>query len=290
MSVIQLRHLAVLLYPGLLSGVISASTATGTLRLVSERPGSVVFVNEIKHGTTDDQGLLELKIKPGSYGVRVRTVGYVDWRSRAVVAANRVLTLRVTQRATSDEAELHYQKGDDLRGKGQHSQAVEEYTKVLLLRSAFPAARIGLARSLIALQRFDEAENQIIRANRIPGRVLVEAQTVLANMRRAQGLIDEAIIEYKKALRLARGLSPEAHIGLALAFEDAGRIADAIPEFRAGIAQDMDTEPILYYLLGSALEKLARNQEAVEAYRSYIRLAPEGQYASAVESMIERLK
>jgi predicted TPR repeat methyltransferase len=52
----------------------------------------------------------------------------------------------------------------------------------------------------------------------------------------------------------------------------------------------MDTEPILYYQLAEILEKAGRNKEAIEAYRNYLRLDPEGEYASAVESIIERLK
>ena len=113
---------------------------------------------------------------------------------------------------------------------------------------------------------------------------------MLANLRRYQGLTDEAIIEYKKALQSARGASPEAHIGLAIALEQAGMADDAIREYRIGIEQDMDTEPILYFLLGSALEKHHRDKEAIEAYATYLRLDPEGQYASAVESIIARLK
>jgi tetratricopeptide (TPR) repeat protein len=109
-------------------------------------------------------------------------------------------------------------------------------------------------------------------------------------MRRSQGLIDEAIVEYRRALRAARGISPEAHIGLAIALEEAGEMEEATKEYRAGIAQDMDTEPILYYLLGSALEKERRNKEAIEAYGHYLRLDPEGQYASAIQSLIDRLK
>lgn len=286
----RLRCLSSFLYLTLLPAVLSGAPGTGTLKIVSGHVGSVVFINEIRHGTTNDQGILQLQIKVGSYSVRVRSVGYVDWRGRVVVTPDTIDTLKVTQRPTQHKADLHYQRGDDFRDKGKHSQAVEEYTAALTLRSPLTGAYIGLARSLIALQRFDEAEAQLTRAIKTAGLHLVEAQTVLANMRRSQGLIDEAITEYKKALRLARGVSPEAHIGLALALEDAGRIDDAIPEFRAGIAQDMDTEPILYYLLGSALEKQGRNKEAIEAYRSYLKLAPEGQYASAVESMIERLK
>lgn len=263
---------------------------TGTLKVVSGHSGSVVFVNEIRHGTTGDEGVLELQIKAGSYSVRVRTVGYVDWRGAAVIRSGATSILRVSQRPTRDEAVLSYQRGDELRDKGRHTEAVEQYSAALTRQPGLAEAGIGIARSLVSLQRFDEAEEALTAALKKGGRRRVEAQTVFGNMRRAQGLIDEAIAEYRKALRLARGISPEAHIGLALALQDAGRMDEAIPEFRLGIAQDMDTEPILYYLLGSALEKEGRNRHAIDAYRHYLRLAPDGQYSSAVESMIERLK
>ena len=125
----------------------------------------------------------------------------------------------------------------------------------------------------------------------------MEAQTVLANLRRSQGLVEESIVEYRKALRLARGDSFETHIGLAIALSELNesrndsRLIDEIArEYRIGITQDMETEPILYYQLGEILEKANRNKEAIEAYRNYLRLDPEGEYASAAESIIERLK
>jgi len=61
-------------------------------------------------------------------------------------------------------------------------------------------------------------------------------------------------------------------------------------EYRVGILQDMETEPVLYYQLGEILEKAGRNKEAIAAYRNYLRLDPEGEYASAAESVIEQLK
>ena len=154
-----------------------------------------------------------------------------------------------------------------------------------------------MARSLIGLQDFQEAEKQVQAAIRLAGPTLVEAQTVLANLRRNQGLVDESIVEYRKALRMARGNSFEAHIGLAIALNETvdaqsnSRLIDEIArEYRVGIAQDMETEPILYYQLGEILEKANRAREAIEAYRNYLRLDPEGEYASAAESVIDRLK
>jgi tetratricopeptide (TPR) repeat protein len=263
----------------------------GGLKVVTGQAGSAVFINEVRHGATSDSGSLELsRIKAGSYWVRVRTVGYEDWRGRVVVAASATKTLKVTQRPATDQALIHYQRGDQLRDRLKHREAVQEYGKALELKPAFPQARIALTRSLIALQLFREAEEQIEKAIKQHHAPYPEAHTVLANLRRQQGLIDEAIAEYGRALRLARGISPEAHIGLAIALNESGDIEQAIKEYRVGIAQDMDTEPILYYQLGSILEKADRKKEAIEAYRNYLKLAPDGELASAVESLIEMLK
>jgi Tfp pilus assembly protein PilF len=263
---------------------------TGALKVITGRADSVVFINNVRHGVTTDKGELDLPhVIAGSYPVRVRTSGYADWNGRVVVAAGLSQTLKATQQQTSDEPTLRYQKAEALRDKGKNKEAVEEYRQALSLRS-FSEARIGMTRSLIALQEFQEAEKQIQAAIKTAGGSLVEAQTVLANLRRHQGLGDESIVEYRKALRLARGNSFEAHIGLAIALNEQGSVDEAIREYRIGIIQDMETEPILYYQLAEILENAHRNKEAIEAYRNYLRLDPEGEYASAVESIIERLK
>ncbi|HEY7912713.1 MAG TPA: tetratricopeptide repeat protein, partial [Blastocatellia bacterium] len=107
---------------------------------------------------------------------------------------------------------------------------------------------------------------------------------------RNQGLVEEAIEEYKKALRLARNASPEAHIGLGIAYRESNELSEAIKAYYAGLAQDMDTEPILYYHLAEMLESQQRNKEAIAAYENYIRLDPEGEFATAAQSIIDRLK
>jgi Tfp pilus assembly protein PilF len=267
-----------------------AASGEGSLKVITGHAGSVVFINNIRHGTTSDKGEVDLRhVRVGSFPVRIRTAGYVDWRGSVTVRPEGDRSLNVNQTPTSDEALLHYQKAEDLRDRAKNDDAVKEYQQALAARRDFPEAEIGMARSLITLQKFDQAEKQLAAASHA-GPHQPEAQTVLANLRRYQGLVDESIVEYRKALRLAAGVSAEAHVGLAIALEESGKTEEAIKEYRAGIAQDMDTEPILYYLLGSLLEKHNRNKEAIDAYREYLRLDPEGQYASAVESMIEKLK
>jgi len=274
------------------------ANATGALKVITGHSESVVFINSIRHGATNDKGELDLPhVFAGAFPIRVRTVGYADWNGSVVIPASGSRTLRVAQQPTTDETTLHHQRGESLRDKGKNRDAVEELKQATALRSAFPEARIAMARSLIALQDFREAEKQIQTAMKFGARTQIEAQTVLANLRRAQGLVDESIVEYRKAIRLAQGNAFEAHIGLAIALNELSqsrsdqRLIDEIAkEYRIGIIQDMETEPILYYQLGEILEKANRAKEAIEAYRSYLRLDPEGEYASAVESIIGRLK
>ena len=270
------------------------SQATGALKVITGQAGSVVFINNVRHGATNDKGELDLpRVRAGSYPVRVRTVAYEDWHGSVVIAAGSSRTLKITQLREKDHAILLYQNGDALRDKGENKEAVENYKSALTMQPNFAEARLAMLRSLIALQDFQEAEKQMPAALKTTGRALAEAQTVLANLRRHQGLVEESIVEYRKAIRLAQGNSFEAHIGLAIALNEMSdpKLIDEIArEYRTGIIQDMETEPVLYYQLGEILEKAGRNKEAIAAYRNYLRLDPEGEYASAAESIIERLK
>jgi len=268
----------------------AATASTGALKVITGQAGSVVFINNVRHGVTNDKGELELpRVLAGSYPVRVRTVGFVDGNGSVIVSARGNKTLRITQQATTDEATLHYQRGDALRDKGRNKDAIEEYKLALALKNS-AEVRIAMARTFTTLQDFQEAEKHVQAAIKLGGRTMAEAQTVLANLRRHQGLVEESILEYRKALRLAHGNSFEAHIGLAIALNEQEKVDEAVREYRIGIIQDMETEPILYYQLGEILEKAKRNAEAIEAYRNYVRLDPEGEFASAAQSIIEQLK
>jgi tetratricopeptide (TPR) repeat protein len=226
----------------------------------------------------------------GAFPVRVRSTGFSDWQGRVIIKAKASSILKVTQKATTDEALLHYQRGEALRDKGKNADAAKEFKQALALRPVFAEARIALARSSISLQDYQEAEKQLELAEKNYARPFAEAHTVAGFLRRQQGLLDESIEAYRKALRIAAGNSFEAHIGLAIALNEAGETDEAVREYRIGILQDMETEPILYYQLGEILERAERRKEAIEAYSKYIQLDPEGELAGAAESVIEQLK
>ena len=101
---------------------------------------------------------------------------------------------------------------------------------------------------------------------------------------------DEAIRSFRRAIREGRGFQPEAHTGLALVYEDQGKYDDAVSEFRSAIQQLSDSEPLLYQLLGSVYEKQEKFKEAVAAYETYLKLAPDGNLAPAVRSIIDQLR
>jgi Tfp pilus assembly protein PilF len=272
-------------------GALTPGRSYGSLKVTTGQPGSVIFLNNIRHGVTGDNGTAEIKrVWTGAFPVRVRSTGFSDWHGKVIIKANTGSVLKVTQTPTTDEALLHYQRGEALRDKAKNADAAKEFKQALALRAVFPEARIALARSSISLQDYQEAEKQIELAEKNYGRPFAEAHTVAGFLRRQQGLLDEAIEAYRKALRIAAGNSFEAHIGLAIALNEAGETADAVKEYRIGILQDMETEPILYYQLGEILERAERTKEAIEAYSKYVQLDPEGELAGAAESVIEQLK
>lgn len=267
------------------------SVGTGSLTVTTGLPDSVVWINNVRHGNTDGSGKLTLThVRAGGFPVRVRTLGFEDWHGRVLIRAGSAHQLKVDQKPTTNPALIHLEKGDQFRDQAKNDEAVKEYKLAIEADSSLDDARIGMARCLITLQDFETAENQLQAVLKSPRGSKAEAQTVLANLRRNQGLVDESIEAYRRSLRLANNVSPEAHVGLAIALEEKNDLNNAVREYRIGISQDMDTEPILYYLLGNALEKQEKTDDAIAAYRDYLRLDPQGQYSSPVQSMIDRLK
>ncbi|HEX3559135.1 MAG TPA: carboxypeptidase regulatory-like domain-containing protein [Pyrinomonadaceae bacterium] len=265
----------------------ATTTPSGRVLNVSTQPAAIVWVDEVRRGTTDAGGKLQLKLTPGRHTLRVRANGFAE-RTLALLPTQRG-AFSVVLTKTNDGAELAFQQAEDARDKGNAQQAVELYRQALKLRPHFAAAHLGLARALESGEDFDGALEEV-RAARSERPVYAEASAVEGRLLRSQADTDGALAAYQRALREARGFQPEAYTGMGIVYEDKGRYEEAVASFRKAIAQLSDTEPVLYELLGRDLEKLERWKEAVAAYEKYLALAPTGAHASAINSIIDQLR
>src|SRR5262249_715753 len=106
------------------------------------------------------------------------------------------------------------------------------------------------------------------------------ARNGLATALRKIGRLDEAILEYREALRLKKD-NPQIHTNLALALADRGIWDEAIAEYREALASKQPFPPrdgahcgiaSVHRGLGDALRATGRLDEAIHEYREAIRL------------------
>jgi tetratricopeptide (TPR) repeat protein len=258
---------------------------------ITSEPNAVVWVDDVRRGTTDTAGGVEISnVSTGRHTVRVRALGFRE-ASLPLLAGKRSLTVKLIK--SRDQAELTFQRAEEAREKARDGAARQEaaglYRDALKLRSAYPAAHLGLARVLLDLNDYQAALNEIELARRSRP-VYPEASAVEGRINREAAFTDDAIQSFRRAIREARGFQPEAHVGLARVLEDQGKYEEAIVEFRKALDQLSDSEPVIYQLLGAAYEKQQKFKEAVTAYEKYLALAPNGSLAPAIRSIIEQLR
>jgi tetratricopeptide (TPR) repeat protein len=257
---------------------------------IATEPNAIVWIDDIRRGTTDASGKLALpKVSPGRHSVRVRANGFKE-TTTALLPGRRTLAVKLV--TTTDEAELTFQQAETARENARDDPArqkvVSLYRETLKLRPAFPAAHVGLARILMDLNEFKEAHAEIDAARR--SRPNAEASAVEGRIFREEAFRDEAIRSFRRAIREAGGVQPEAYVGIARVLEDKGQFAEAIVEYRKALVQLSESEPVIYQMLGAAYERLEKPKEAVTAYEKYLQLAPNGSYAAAIRSILEQLK
>jgi len=271
----------------------NAATAqeTGAAFTVITEPNAIVWIDDVRRGAADASGKLTLTggIR-GRHMLRVRAAGYKE-QSLPLLAARHDIVVKLVR--TTDEAELAFQQAEAAREQAKdddsRKKAVELYRSALKLRRIFPAAHVGLARVLLDLNEYQQALAEIEAARR--GRpVYPEASAVEGRIQRETAFTEEAIRSFRRAIAEAHGFQPEAHVGLARVHEEKGQYVEAIAEYRKAIDQLYDSEPVIYQLLGAACERIQNYKEALAAYEKYLQLAPNGNLAPAVRSIIEQVK
>ena len=271
-----------------LAVVVHAQPAALT---ITTEPNAIVWIDEIRRGSTDASGKLALtKISPGRHTVRVRANGFRE-TSAALLPGRRTLAVKLIP--TTDQAELLFQQAetarDQARNDADREKAADLYREAIKARATNPAAHVGLARVLLDLNQYKEAHAEIEAARRTKP-VYPEASAVEGRIYREEGFANDAIRSFRRAIREGGGFQPEAYVGLARVYEDQGDYDQAVVALRKSIDQLSDSEPVIYQMLGAAYEKLTKPKDAIVAYEKYLQLAPTGGYAAAIRSILEQLK
>ena len=270
--------------------LVPAVRAQTALTITTE-PNAIVWIDEIRRGTTDASGKLSIaKVSAGRHSVRVRANGFKETVT-PLLPGRRALEVKLVR--TTDQAELLFQEAETAREKARDDPALEKaadlYRQAIKARPAYPAAQLGLARVLMDLNQFKEAHAAIDAARRTKPSYS-EASAVEGRIYREEAFGDDAIRSFRRAIREGGGVQPEAYVGIARVYEDKGQFAEAIVEFKKALAQLSDSEPVIYQMIGAAYEKMEKPKEAVAAYEKYLQLAPNGSYAAAIRSILEQLK
>jgi tetratricopeptide (TPR) repeat protein len=270
---------------------VPLTTAAQTSLTITSEPNAIVWIDDIRRGTTDVSGKLVLtKISPGRHTVRVRAGGFKE-NTAPLLPGRRALAVKLA--GTNEPAELKFQEAEDAREKARDDsslqQAADLYRDAIKARPAYPAANVGLARVLMSLNDFKGA-HAAIEAARRSRPAFAEASAVEGRIYREEAFDNDAIRSFRRAIREAGGVQPEAYVGMAKVWEDKGDFAQAIVEYKKALAQLSDSEPVIYQMLGAAYERVEKKKEAVTAYEKYLELAPNGSYAAAIRSILEQLK
>src|SRR5438045_3332649 len=130
---------------------------------ITTEPNAIVWIDEIRRGSTDASGKLALtKISPGRHSVRVRANGFRE-TSAALLPGRRTLAVKLIP--TTDQAELLFQQAetarDQARDDADREKAADLYREAIKARATNPAAHVGLARVLLDLNQYKEAHAEI---------------------------------------------------------------------------------------------------------------------------------
>lgn len=281
-------------------GAVNSATAQATrsITVVSE-PNAIVWIDDIRRGTTDESGRLVIKTAPsGVRRLRVRADGFKE-AAQALAAAQKG-EVKVALVKTTDEAELAFQQAEAATTVDRE-KAVELYRKAIKLRPRFAEAQLGLARVLLDNQNSEESLEAIRAARKIKP-IYPEASAVEGRIYRAEGDEEKAVAAFKRAIREAKGFQPEAHTGLGLLYKERAEGFGtegnpeqekinydlAAAEFKTALSQlsgAPDAE-IIYQMLGVSYEKQHKYAEAIKIYEEFLRVFPDSTEASAVRSFI----
>lgn len=280
----------------------SQASQIRTITVVTE-PNAIVWINDVRYGTTDESGKLTVKTASvGAKKLRVRADGFKEVTQNLLPAQKGEVKIALTE--TTDEAELAFQKAGALASVDRE-KAVEMYKKAISLRPKYPEAYLEMARVLADAANFEEALQAVKQARKLRP-LYAEASAVEGRILKSKGDDEGAIAAFKRSVTEGKGFQPEALAGLGLFYreraESFGASGDfesekeyyilAANELKKAIAQLAGAPDAItiYQLLGDSYERIKMYPEAIAVYEEFLRIFPDVNEASVVKSFIVQIK
>lgn len=304
MNKFLLRYALVLLALAAASSTLGQSrgAATSELIIVTE-PKAIVWINDVRYGTTAEDGRFVIKRPPaGRKVIRVRAFGFKE--STQTLLPTRSGEVAFTLTKTTDEAVLAFQDAERTTAIDR-PKAAELYRKAVSLRANYPEAYVGLARTEGELGNIEAAFAAIKSALRYRP-VYPEASAVEGRLLKDTGDTTNAIAAFRRAITQGRGVQPEAFTGLAMLYQERaeeaianGEIAaaerdyeEAAKNFSSAIKQ-LGTSPdvgVIVQMLGRIYEHQRKYKEAIALYKEFLDNFPDAVESPAVRSFIIQLE
>lgn len=279
----------------------AVSPAPRAITVLSE-PNAAVWIDGVFFGSTDSNGRFVIRMLPaGNRMLRVRLDGYKEAR-KPLGAAKGEISAPLSR--TTDEAEIAYQQAEILK-TSDRQKAIAAYQNAVKFRPRYSEALLGLARAYAESGDFERADKTLRDLKKIrPGYAEVSA----VEGRLHKDLNDEkrAIAAFKRSIIEGGGYQPEAYTGLGLLYKEKAENAGSAGDFeeeRANFAESarylaisakqLAVAPdasVVYQLLGLVYERQQKFEEAIKVYREFLKLFPDSNDVTAIESFILQLQ
>jgi len=247
---------------------------------------------------TDKRGeFVQLLTESGQHGVTGvdEKIGTAQTELRVglgrVSEANMVLAVSTAANNDAKAAELKkvFEEGVAASRANQPDAAIAKFEAALALSPACFDCQFNIGVSQLAKKDEKAAEASWLKALTMKPDY-AEAMNALSTMYNNQKRFDEAAaMSAKAAASGGGGMGADAIFNQGIILWNQGKIADAKVKFEETIKANA-THPDAHYQLGMALPNRGQLPETVAAFESYVKLAPDGQYATQAKGMIAQLK
>ena len=249
---------------------------------------------------TDKKGeFVQLLTESGPYRITATDpkIGSASADTRVVLGKVSEMTIvLVPSTAANDSAKAAelkkvFEEGVNASRASQHDLAIEKFNAALAISPQCFDCQFNIGVALMAKKDEKAAEEAWKKALEMKPEY-AEALNALSTLYNNQKRFEEAGAMSAKAAAIGGGTgggSADAIFNQGIILWNQGKIAEAKVKFEETIKANA-THADAHYQLGMAMLNEGKLAEAVTEFETYVKLAPDGQYATQAKGMIAQLK